>query len=257
MQDMVGTRPSKWCAGCHAHAVFFNGRFDRPIREQISTPEAQAGLACTSCHSITRVHGTMGQGGFEIEYPPLHDLAASDNPMLRTLHDTLTDLAPRPHRETFLKPFHREQTSQFCSACHKVHLDEPVNAYRWLRGFNEYDNWQGSGVSGEGARSFYYPPAPQGCADCHMPLVASRDPAARDGRVHSSRVARSTRSTCGSMSRRPTTADACSFAAARWKTARAPSIRPRTSIAACSSTVTGTASTSATRGRRVRSPMSA
>ena len=189
MQDTVGTRPSKWCAGCHDHAVFFNGRFDRPIREQISTAEAQAGLACTSCHSITRVHGTMGQGGFEIEYPPLHDLAASDNPILRGLHDTLTNLAPRPHRETFLKPFHREQTSQFCSACHKVHLDEPVNAYRWLRGFNEYDNWQGSGVSGEGARSFYYPPAPQGCADCHMPLVVSRDPAARDGRVHSHRFA--------------------------------------------------------------------
>jgi hypothetical protein len=28
MQDVVGTRPSKWCAGCHDHAVFFNGRFD-------------------------------------------------------------------------------------------------------------------------------------------------------------------------------------------------------------------------------------
>src|SRR5262249_61509375 len=24
MQDVVGTRPSKWCAGCHDHAVFFN-----------------------------------------------------------------------------------------------------------------------------------------------------------------------------------------------------------------------------------------
>ena len=45
MQDVVGTRPSKWCAGCHDHAVFFNGRFDRPIKEQINTPEAQAGLA--------------------------------------------------------------------------------------------------------------------------------------------------------------------------------------------------------------------
>ena len=189
MQDMVGTRPSKWCAGCHDHAVFFNGRFDRPIREQVSTPEAQAGLGCTSCHSMTRVHGTAGQGGFEIEYPPLHDLAASRNPMLRTLHDKLLELSPRPHRETFLKPFHREQTSEFCSACHKVHLDVPVNSYRWLRGFNEYDNWQGSGVSGQGARSFYYPPAPQGCNDCHMPLVVSTDPAARDGRVHSHRFA--------------------------------------------------------------------
>ena len=45
MQDVVGTQPSKWCAGCHDHAVFFNGRFDRPIKEQIDTPEAQAGLA--------------------------------------------------------------------------------------------------------------------------------------------------------------------------------------------------------------------
>ncbi len=189
MQDTVGTRPSKWCAGCHDHAVFFNGRFDRPIREQISTPEAQAGLGCTSCHSITKVHGTMGQGGFEVEYPPLHDLAASTNPLLRTLHDTLTALAPAPHRETFLKPFHREQTSEFCSACHKVHLDVPVNSYRWLRGFNEYDNWQASGVSGEGARSFYYPAAPQNCGSCHMPLVPSSDPAAIHGQIHSHRFA--------------------------------------------------------------------
>ena len=89
MQDVVGTKPSKWCAGCHDHAVFFNGRFDRPIKEQIDTPEAQAGLACTSCHSITRVHSSMGQGDFTIEYPPLHDLAASENPVLRRMHDQL------------------------------------------------------------------------------------------------------------------------------------------------------------------------
>ena len=91
MEDVTGTTASKWCAGCHDHAVFFNGRFDRPIREQIDTPEAQAGLACTSCHSITRVHGSIGQGGFEIEYPPLHDLAASEHPLLRRFHDSLAN----------------------------------------------------------------------------------------------------------------------------------------------------------------------
>jgi tetratricopeptide (TPR) repeat protein len=187
MQDVVGTKPSKWCAGCHDHAVFFNGRFDRPIKEQIDTPEAQAGLACTSCHSITRVHSSMGQGDFTIEYPPLHDLAASENPVLRRMHDQLVFMAPRPHRETFMKPFHREQTAEFCSSCHKVHLDVPVNDYRWIRGFNDYDNWQASGVSGQGARSFYYPPAPQRCADCHMPLVDSNDPAAKNGKVRSHR----------------------------------------------------------------------
>jgi Tfp pilus assembly protein PilF len=187
MQDVVGTRPSKWCAGCHDHAVFFNGRFDRPIKEQIDTPEAQAGLACTSCHSITRVHSSMGQGDFEIEYPPLHDLAASENPLLRRVHDSLLYLAPEPHRKTFIKPFHREQTAEFCSSCHKVHLDVPVNSYRWFRGFNDYDNWQASGVSGQGARSFYYPAQPQKCADCHMPLVDSTDPAAKHGKVRSHR----------------------------------------------------------------------
>jgi tetratricopeptide (TPR) repeat protein len=187
MQDVVGTRPSKWCAGCHDHAVFFNGRFDRPIKEQIDTPEAQAGLSCTSCHSIVHVKSTMGQGDFTIEYPPLHDLAANESPLFAKVHDFLLYADPEPHRRTFLKPFHREQTADFCSSCHKVHLDVPVNSYRWFRGFNEYDNWQASGVSGQGARSFYYPQKPQKCSDCHMPLVAANDPAARDGMVHSHR----------------------------------------------------------------------
>jgi Tfp pilus assembly protein PilF len=187
MQDVNGVQSSKWCAGCHDHAVFFNGRFDRPAKDQIDTPEAQAGLTCTSCHSISRVHSTMGQGDFTIEYPPLHDLAVSKNPLLKAAHDTLLYLDPEPHRRTFLKSFHTEQTPEFCSVCHKVHLDVPVNNYRWFRGFNDYDNWQASGVSGQGARSFYYPPKPQICSDCHMPLVPSNDPAARNGMVRSHR----------------------------------------------------------------------
>ena len=187
MQDVTGAQPSKWCAGCHDHAVLFNGRFDTPITQQIDTPEAQAGLACTSCHSIVHVGSSMGQADFTVEYPPLHDLAASENPLLQRAHDTLLTLAPAPHRDTFMKPFHREQTAEFCSSCHKVHLDAPVNGYRWFRGFNDYDNWQASGVSGQGARSFYYPAKPQRCADCHMPLVPSTDPAAKNGMIRSHR----------------------------------------------------------------------
>ncbi|MBV8570375.1 MAG: hypothetical protein JO319_07165, partial [Acidobacteriaceae bacterium] len=184
MQSVVGTRPSKWCAGCHDHAVFFNGRFDRPIKEQIDTPEAQAGLSCMSCHSIVHVNGSMGNADFTMSYPPLHEIASSTNPVIRNLERFVTYAAPEAHRRTFMKPFMRT-SSEFCAACHKVHLDVPVNQYRWFRGFNEYDNWQASGVSGQGARSFYYPAKSSTCQDCHMPLVSSHDPGNIDGKVHS------------------------------------------------------------------------
>ena len=69
----------------------------------------------------------------------------------------------------------------------KVHLDVAVNRYRWIRGFNEYDNWQASGVSGQGARAFYYPKTPMNCDDCHMPQVPSNDAGNIKGLVHSHR----------------------------------------------------------------------
>ncbi len=185
MQDTQGSpQGSKWCAGCHDHAVFFNGRFDKPIEPQIDTPEAHAGLACTSCHAIVHVDSTMGNNGFTIEYPALHRFMTSKNKAVRTVVDFMTYLDPEPHRETFMKPFMRQQSSEFCSTCHKVHLDRPVNNYRWFRGFNDYDNWQASGF-GEGARSFYYPPKGQTCADCHMPLEPSKEAGNRDGQIHS------------------------------------------------------------------------
>ena len=184
MQAVNSVQSSKWCAGCHDHAVILNGMMDRPITEFIHTQEAHTGLACNSCHAITNVGSTMGQGDFHLDYPPLHDLAVSENPLLRWMHDFAVQLDPGPHKRVFLKPYHREQTAEFCASCHKVHLDVPVNNYRWIRGFNEYDNWQASGVSGMGARSFYYPAKPMDCADCHMPQVESDDKGNIDGFVH-------------------------------------------------------------------------
>ena len=68
-----------------------------------------------------------------------------------------------------------------------MHLDEPVNHYRWLRGFNEYDNWQASGVRGKVRDRSTILPKPQQCADCHMPAEASKDAGNINGFVHSHR----------------------------------------------------------------------
>jgi len=185
MQDVNGVKPSKWCAGCHDPALLYSGMMDTPIKEIVHRPEAQAGMGCMMCHSIVKVKSTMGQGDFMLEYPELHELAATKNPVLRWIHDFSIKLNPEPHRRVFLKPFMKDQTPEFCSSCHKVHLDVPVNNYRWFRGFNEYDNWQASGVSGFGARSFYYPPKSQGCQDCHMPDTKSNDMGNIAGKIHS------------------------------------------------------------------------
>jgi len=187
MQETAGVQASKWCAGCHDHAMFFNGRFERPAIEQLDTPQAHAGLGCMSCHSITHVPDSMGNGGFTMTYPPLHELSMSENPIVRWAHNYVINTAPAAHRSAFMKPFMRADASEFCSTCHKVHLDVPVNNYRWFRGFNEYDAWQASGVSGMGARSFYYPPQSSTCVDCHMPPVEASDPAAKGGKVRSHR----------------------------------------------------------------------
>ncbi|HEX5411002.1 MAG TPA: tetratricopeptide repeat protein [Terriglobia bacterium] len=190
MQDTIGIKPSMWCAGCHDHAVAFTDMMQKqPVRQIEFTPEGQAGLGCMSCHAIAHVTSTMGNGSYVMKYPQLDRLVASKSPLMRYIANFSILLNPKPHRKVFLKPFHRDHkyVAEFCSSCHKVHLDVPVDHYRWLRGFNDYDNWQGSGVSGNSARSFYYPPKPMVCIDCHMPMVKSRDFGNINGYVHSHR----------------------------------------------------------------------
>ena len=97
---------------------------------------------------------------------------------LRWINETLVKAKPAFHRKTFLKPLHR--STEFCGACHKVHIPEELNRYRWLRGQNHYDSFLLSGVSGHGIRSFYYPDAAEkNCNGCHMPTLASDDFGAR------------------------------------------------------------------------------
>ncbi len=190
MQDTVGIKPSMLCAGCHDQAVAFTDMMQtHPIRQIEFTPEAQAGLTCVSCHAIARVTSTMGNGSYVLKYPALDRLVTSKYSIVRKIADYAIVLDPKPHRRVFLKPFMRKRSevAEFCSLCHKVHLDVPDNHYRWIRGFDDYDHWQASGVSGNSARSFYYPPATLTCVNCHMPLVRSRDYGNIHGYVNSHR----------------------------------------------------------------------
>jgi tetratricopeptide (TPR) repeat protein len=168
-------KAARWCAGCHDPVPFFSGAFDDPNFDLEHHPTAHAGITCTTCHAITHVNSTRGNADFTIEEPIHYPFAYSTNALLKFINRQLVKAKPDFHKKTFLKPLHK--TSEFCSTCHKVSLPRELNHYKdFLRGQNHYDGFLLSGVSGHGARSFYYPEKAQSnCAGCHMPLQASAD----------------------------------------------------------------------------------
>ena len=52
------------------------------------------------CRSMADVKSTMGQGDFYLEYPKLHELAATQNAVARAVHDFVIRLNPEPHLGT-------------------------------------------------------------------------------------------------------------------------------------------------------------
>lgn len=183
MYEREGTvKPARFCAGCHDPVMFFGGAFDDPKYDDpnydfASDELAQAGITCTVCHAITTLNNgdtTIGNADFTIGEPMHYPFTFSENPKLRWLNRQMIKAKPALHKATFLKPLHK--SPEFCGSCHKVHLPEELNDYKWVRGQNHYDSHYLSGVSGQGLTSFYYPPqAEQNCNNCHMPLQESED----------------------------------------------------------------------------------
>jgi len=175
---------ARFCAGCHDPVVFFSGRFDDPQFDDVNDPTAKAGLTCSTCHAITHVNSPRGNSDYTIEEPQHYPFAFAENRTLSWVNRQLIKAKPEFHKKTFLKPLHR--TTEFCGACHKVHLPQQLNKYKWLRGQNHYDSFLLSGVSGHGAAAFYYPDkAEANCNGCHMKPLPSNDFGAKyhDGRT--------------------------------------------------------------------------
>lgn len=184
MADRVGRERTKWCSGCHDPVVLFTGQMGAATQAAFSYDswEAQQGLTCMSCHSITEVKDVKGNGSYVIEEAKQYPFAFSSVPALRAVNRLLIRMEPSLHRKTFLKPVMR--TPEFCSACHKVALIPALNGYRWMRGQDHYDTWYDSGVSGRAVRSFYDPPAPKACRDCHLPAYRSDEFGNKKGFLH-------------------------------------------------------------------------
>jgi len=186
-RDKIGKKASQFCGGCHDPAVMMAGNMVKEIDPL--TPESQAGLTCLSCHAIDNIHDLTGNGNYNIhdktESPYMFDHAKEGAKL--EVHDYLVKAKPTVHKQRMLKPLFKK--SEFCMTCHKVNLDVSVNDYRWLRGQNEYDAWQNSGVNLNQPKTWYEPKSVRECQACHMPLEEAvlDDVAAKDGKVRSHR----------------------------------------------------------------------
>jgi hypothetical protein len=107
-RQIAGIRASRWCAGCHDPVPFFSGQFDDPKYDMEKHPTASAAITCVTCHSITNVNSTSGNGDYTITDPELYPFTFSDSPFLQYLNNQMIKAKPELHKKTFLKPFHRK-----------------------------------------------------------------------------------------------------------------------------------------------------
>jgi len=172
-REGAGAVPAKWCAGCHSPALLLSGN-------KADDPEvAHAGVTCATCHAVSKVRSTMGQGDYEIAVSPGLDRLTSPDAKVRAAAVRSIRKDPTEHRKELGNPV--LATVAFCSTCHKSHLDKPINGVGWMREHSDYEMWQISSISGQGARSFYRP-APRDCLDCHMPREGVRGKTSRSHR---------------------------------------------------------------------------
>jgi hypothetical protein len=176
MAEANGAESTRYCAGCHDPIALFSGA-KNIYDEDLSSPGADEGISCASCHSIVRTD-VLGNANFTIT-PPVRYLAEES-----FLGRFLIRAYPQHHKASYGRPL--LQTPEFCGACHKQFIDKDINRSTRVQLQNQYDAWKGSHWFVADEKN---PQRPDGektlaCRDCHMRLRDSQDPVAarKEGR---------------------------------------------------------------------------
>ncbi|HEU5134122.1 MAG TPA: multiheme c-type cytochrome [Steroidobacteraceae bacterium] len=169
-----GPEVLKFCAGCHDPVALVGGEL--PL-ERLNQWSANAGITCLACHRISEVHG--GNGAYTIVAPVFNATMLTDQQWLQPLHDAALAVAPALHRRAFSNPLYR--TPEFCATCHSLTSPKAVNGGGDVVLQDEIGEMNRALAESNGKNN------PGNCIDCHMPLVASEDPAARSGFARSHR----------------------------------------------------------------------
>jgi Cytochrome c554 and c-prime len=179
MAKQNGPTSTRYCGGCHDPISLFSGT------KNISTTDEdltglhgyQEGISCLSCHAV-RQTDVRGNAQYTVHPPPRYvgeiEYDATGGSPWRLVRDFLIRAYPQPHVDGLSKVMFKKP--EYCAACHKQFVDEEINKVGWVQLQNQFDNWRTS----KWARERSDPTKTVECRECHMPLVASSDPAAGD-----------------------------------------------------------------------------
>jgi hypothetical protein len=172
MAKQNGPESTRYCGGCHDPISLFSGTKNIFTADLTSLAGYREGVSCLACHSIRKTD-VKGNANFVIAQPRRYLFELREGRGARATRDFLIRSYPWQHTADLSKRLFK--TPEYCAACHKQFIDQEVNNVGWVQLQNQYDNWRKSRWNhpGDAARTIE-------CRECHMPLTASRDPAAGD-----------------------------------------------------------------------------
>ena len=171
MAEQNGPESTRYCGGCHDPISLFSGTKNILVEDLTGLRGYQEGVSCLSCHGV-RETDLQGNANYVMSQPSTYLWQWSESGLAKTASDFLIRTYPDEHNKLSKRVY---KAPEYCAACHKQFIDEEVNRVGWVQLQNQYDNWKASHwfVEGDPTRTIE-------CRECHMPLVASSDPARGD-----------------------------------------------------------------------------
>lgn len=156
---------TRHCDSCHNPISVLSGALNQNSTVDRSFDED--GLTCMTCHSIQRLQANSGNGSYVMGVPAVMT-DGNGKPIPGEVPDSEIMAHPERHAKAVMKDFYH--TAEFCGACHKANLPNPLNDYKFIRAFTVYDEWQNSKFSKQNPLTFYSADYAS-CQTCHMMRV--------------------------------------------------------------------------------------
>ena len=175
---------ARHCDSCHNPIGVLGGALTEDSKLDRARFDAD-GLTCTTCHSVLSLDSTNGNASVQMGVPS----ALVDENGDRIPGEVPFDMIlrhPERHSKAVMHDFLHKP--EFCAACHKANLPDPLNDYKFIRAFTAYDEWQLSKFSQRNPLTFYTADFTT-CQGCHMKrsAITLPDYGAKDGTLVSHR----------------------------------------------------------------------